>query len=88
MAEKKGGLKELLISCLLVKDFRQSFVKNPEKFLKENPKYEISADELKQLKSFKVETWDDMKLKDLNHWLTQAEAISRPGSLEVGVSIP
>jgi hypothetical protein len=86
MAEEKFGLKELLINCVLITDFRHSFMKDPEGFLKDNPQYVLSEEDKTQLKAFKVADWDSMKLSELNDWLVQAGEISRPGG--VTISIP
>jgi len=85
MPEKKLGIKELLVNCVLIADFRHSFLKDPDGFLKKNPAYSISEEQLSQIKAYKMETWDEMKLKDLDDWLIKAGEISRPGSVSVSV---
>jgi hypothetical protein len=88
MAEEKLGLKMLIANLILLKDVRHSFTKNPEQFLKDNPKFSITAEELKQLKTFKIEDWDAMKLNELNDWLLKASEISRPVGTAVSVGVP
>lgn len=82
---EKLGLKYLLANLVLLKDVRQSFLANPGKFLLDNPQFDITKDQLEQLKAFKIEQWDTMTLSELNDWLGKASHISRPVSVSVGI---